>query len=56
MKKAALAAAFFLSYSLLSEYQVAYINVPTLLQYFGVEVVCFVGSLLWILGSALDKK
>src|ERR1700728_2113103 len=36
-------------------YQVGVENTPNLLGGFGVEVFCFVGSLLWISGLGLDK-
>lgn len=41
--------------TLSSEYQVQTKNLPTLLLRFGVEVLCFQGSLLWFGGWALDS-
>jgi hypothetical protein len=54
-EKAALVAAFFLSYSLLSEYQIQLEITPNIFGLVGVEVVWNEASLLWILGSPLDR-
>jgi hypothetical protein len=54
-EKAALGAAFFTSYPLLSEYQVQPKNTPNIFAGIRAEVVWNVGPLLWIFEVPLDK-
>jgi hypothetical protein len=47
--------AFFLSFALFSEYQIGVEKLPNFFGDFGLEIVCFVGLLLWFGGLRLDK-
>jgi hypothetical protein len=55
-KKAAPGSGLFISYPIVSEYQMERENMPNIFGVFGVEAACFHGSLLWFLGPPLDKK